>query len=295
MIDRKHAAREVLKLPPCDVTVALWLTAWREFFPTKRLPATAAHDDSMLQPFIRAHGRKLLSAITALMAQKWAVEHRHQLKYLRQAWEKAVIMGLLETNVWAAVRLPRRQEPPGWPVPSLEQLETALANAHELGRWYHEFGDMCEVAAFTGARQGGLIALRHADIDLGAKRMTVTEKGGKTRTIVLTGRGLDAMARAIERRPIAPTVFRNIRNGDLDRSSVKNGWHKIRGDFPGPFHSLKHFAGTWLAAQGVDEKDIAIQLGHFDRRGRPLTHLARTVYVHPDHDEARARIEAALG
>ena len=51
----------------------------------------------------------------------------------------------------------------------------------------------------------------------------------------------------------------------------------------------------WLAAQGVEERDIAVQLGHTDAMGRPYTRLVQRVYVHPSHDAALERIEEAIG
>jgi integrase len=81
----------------------------------------------------------------------------------------------------------------------------------------------------------------------------------------------------------------------LTDETIGIAWRKIRGEFDGPFHSLKHFAATWLAEQGVDREDIAIQLGHTDSEGRPYTSLLKTVYVHPDPCEALARIEAMVG
>ena len=41
-------------------------------------------------------------------------------------------------------------------------------------------------------------------------------------------------------------------------------------------HTLRHFAGSFLAAAGVPPSDIAAQLGHKDGGA-----LALRVYVHP--------------
>lgn len=298
MTDAQKAARAIRKLPPTDITVALWLVGFREFFPTERTKESATHDAYMLKPFIERHGRKLLSAITALMAQEWANKNPGQVRYLREAWEKAVVVDFVKFNVWSAVRLPKRSAPQR-PVPSQLQLDEALARAQELGGWYAgEFADLVRMAAYTGARSGGLAALERQAVDLGAKRVTVTEKGRKTRVIALLGPAWDAAGRACiryfqERRHWSgpPLLFRSKRGKPLNRGTIGSAWGEIRGDFPGPFHSLKHFAGTWLAREGVDERDIAIQLGHTDSEGRPYTQLVRRVYNHPDRDEALARIE----
>lgn len=293
----KQAAKQIRKLPPTDVTVGLWLVGFREFFPTERNGDSAVHDAYMLKPFIERHGRKLLSAITALMAQEWANKNPGQVRYLREAWEKAVVVDFVKFNVWSAVRIPKRSAPQR-PVPSQLQLDEALALAFELGGWYAgEFADLVLMAAYTGARSGGLAQLERQAVDLAAKRVTVTEKGRKTRVIALLGPAQEAAERAclryLEREGWAgpALLFRSKRGRPLNRDTIGSAWGEIRGDFPGPFHSLKHFAGTWLAREGVDERDIAIQLGHTDSEGRPYTRLVRRVYNHPDRDEALARIE----
>ncbi len=296
-----QAAARVRKLRAGDVTVELWLTGFRVFFPSERREDTAEHDAYMLAPFIRAHGRRLLGAVTALMAQDWANKHPSQVRYLREAWEKAVAMRLVEFNVWSAVRLPRRRREQR-PVPTLEQLDEVLARAKGIGGWYAgEFYDLVTVAAYTGARSGGLAQLDVERVDVVSRRMTVTEKGQKTRTIAVLAPARAAMARSVDRAcarrdwPGPILVFRSPRGRPLNRKSIGEAWGAVRGDFSGPFHSLKHFAATWLAAQGVAEEDIAVQLGHTDSEGRPNTRLLRRVYNHPDSDEALVRIEQQLG
>lgn len=290
----REAANRVRKLPPENVTVGLWLASWRVFFPSERKAETAVHDDYMMGPFVERHGRKLLSAITPLMAQQWAVKHPSQVRYLRRAWEKAVLMQIVPFNVWKVVELPRRSEPTRG-VPTLEQLDRAVWRCRERGGWFEEFADMLEVVAFTGARTGGIVSLERSAVDLRARRVILHEKGNKSRRVVLAGRSLDAMARSVARaepRVLSKLVFLTQQGRPITRYTTGHYWRQVRGDFDGPFHSLKHFAGTWLASQGVDERDIAIQLGHYDSQGRPYTGLVRRVYVHPDHEQALARIEA---
>jgi integrase len=287
-----QAARRVKELPPHDVTVGLWLTAWLMFFPSERSEETAAHDDAMLQPFIRRHGRKLLSAVTPLMAQQWAVAHPAQVRYLRRAWEKAVLMQFVQFNVWKVVEPPRRMKPTRG-VLTMEQLDMALANARELRGWYLQFADLVEMAAFTGARLGGMCRMERSEVDLATRRVMLLEKGEKERTVVLTPRALEAAERALKRSKGRKLLFVSARRTRLDRHKITPAWHRIRGDIDLPFHSLKHFAGTWLASLGVDERDIAIQLGHTDSQGRPYVHLVRRIYVHPDHTAALDRIELA--
>lgn len=291
-----QAARRVRTLKAEEVTVELWLRSWRQFFPGELAPSTVEHDDYMLLPFQRALADRLLRDVTRLDAQAWAVEHRSQVRYLRRVWEKARMLALVDDNVWAAVELPPAARR-GSTVPSLEQLDRILGRARRRGGWWLQFENMIEVAAFTGARLGGLASLRRSAVDLDARRVVVTEKGAKTRTIVLAPRAAAALARQLERaRPVGPDplVFVSPQGRPLHRNRVGEAWRMVRGNFDGSFHSLKHFAGTWLASLGVEERDIAIQLGHVDAQGRPYVRLLHRVYVHPDHEDARARIDAAV-
>lgn len=289
------AARKVRAMDPRDVTVALWLDSWRVFFPGGRTAETEQHIDYMLRAFRERHGRRLLTALTPLMAQDWATKNPRSVKELKGVWSKALIMGLVPFNIWKVVELPPRRHPPR-PVPAPEQLEATLERCRELGGWYLQFEDLLLFTAYTGARCMGVCALKREDVDLEGRRVLLHEKNGRMRRVALLGRALPAMQRALPR-AVGPTghVFRNRFNKPLDRLRVSETWKRLRGDCPAPFHSLRHFAGTWLAANGVNEYDIAIQLGHTDSMGRPYTHLVRRIYVHPDHEPALERIECAIG
>jgi integrase len=276
-------------------TVAGWFDAWERYFPDDRSPTTAKHDAYMLRDFASAYGRLALAEVNPLMAQKWALGHPSQVRYLRYVWDKALAMQLVTVNPWRLVQMPKRTEPPRG-VPSLEQLDAAIDLARSRDGWWPEFADLVEFTAFTGARLGGVAGLTRGAVDVERRRAVLLEKGDRRRTVVLTGRALAAAACSLDRRSWAGPgcrVWRSPRRRPLTADSIGKAWREIRGDFDGPFHSLRHFAGTWLAGQGVDERDIAIQLGHFDRAGRPYTHLVRRVYVHPDHSDALARIERA--
>jgi len=277
-----------------EPTVGEWLEGWRDLFPGRRSPATLEHDRYMVAPFRERYGKRKLAAITPLQAQAWAVKHPGQVRYLRQAWSKALLMGLVPFNVWRVVELPPRTAPRR-PVPTDEQLEAIIARCHERGGWWQEYGDLVLFAAHTGARSGGVCGLKRRDVDPSFRRVTLCEKGGKVRRVALPGHAAPALERQLERHPWADLVWRGQQRGRLDRERIGVAWRAVRGDFPGPFHSLKHYAGTWLAAQGVGELDIAVQLGHTDSEGRPYPEHVRRVYVHPSSEDALERIELACG
>jgi integrase len=96
------------------------------------------------------------------------VTHLHAV--LRKAFRDAVIVDeLISSNpVDRAKRPHARTKEPGT-VWTVAQLRAFLDNAahHRLGAYFH-------VAAYTGARRGELLNLRWPDVDLAAKRLTIT-------------------------------------------------------------------------------------------------------------------------
>src|SRR5215831_2928031 len=278
-----------------DPTVAEWLKGWPDLFPTRCSPATLRHDAYMVAPFIRRYGKRRLAEFAPLEAQAWAVRHPGHVRYLRRAWSKALLMEIVTFNVWRVVELPPRANPPR-PVPTDAELEVILARCRGRGGWWLEYADLIDFAAHTGSRSGGLAGLRRTDVDLKRRRAVLTEKGAKVRRVALPGRAAVALERQLERRPwMAPLalVWRAQRRGPLDRDRIGEAWRAVRGDFSGPFHSLRHYAATWLDAQGISERDIAIQMGWTDSMGRPRVRELRSVYIHPSHEDALERVELA--
>lgn len=55
------------------------------------------------------------------------------------------------------------------------------------------------------------------------------------------------------------------------------------------FYELRHFCATELPRGGVRPADVAVQLGHTDGGI-----LVMQLYVHPEEDDARARVLAAF-
>jgi integrase len=312
----KQRARVLPRTKPAEVTVEVWLSCYHLLFPDGRSEVTRRHNLDQLRPLRRAHGKVRMVEFTPMMAQAWALEHPTQVPFLKRAWRKAVLMQVAPVNVWRLVEMPRRTKEKRRPPTDVElariRQECLLrartpVSAQQLRPWptlWPTFYDMVTVAAYTGTREGGLIRLRRPDVDLDAGRMIVTEKGAKTRTLVLCGPGLEAVRRAVEQweredawmtAPRNPLLWLSPRREPLSNQLVQKAWREVRGDFPHGFHALRHYAATWLAAQGVDPLDIAIQLGHTDSQGRPYERLVRRVYDHPDPDAALARLADKVG
>ena len=89
---------------------------------------------------------------------------------LRKAFRDAVIVDeLISTNPVERAKRPRAQSQEPGTVWTMAQLRAFLATArqHRLFAFFH-------VAAYTGARRGELLNLRWTDIDLDAKKITIT-------------------------------------------------------------------------------------------------------------------------
>lgn len=302
--ERKRAkaqARQMRTMVPERISVDTWLGGYRCLFPETRSDRTVNDHAIMLMPFRRAHGSKRMHDITAIEAQAWTLKHPAQVKLLRQAWAKAVVMRVAPFNVWVIVEKPPRAKPKVRP-PTEEEFLNAHANASgwlsatDTGRHLVStpLGDLILVAAYTGARQSGLLGVRRSHVDLEAGRMTVTEKGEKTRQVLLLDPAPEAIRRQMVRRPLGGSEGNDPILWGMTAKTLQKQWRAVRGDFPHGFHSLRHFHATWLAEHGVDALDIAVQLGHTDSEGRPYERHVRRVYEHPDPEMALGRIAAKV-
>jgi integrase len=296
----KVAAARVRLVRREDLTVRLWLEGWEAFWPSRRANSTVVRERYLVRPLAGSvYGTLSLREFSRLAAQDWAHKYPAQVELLRRVWRTAVNCGLIEDNVWVGVEVRKRAACPRRP-PTTGQLQEIVDRARSMGGWDERvFAPMILVTAYTGARSGGVCGLTRGQVDVERRRVVLEEKGSKRRTVVLCGPGVDAMRKVIRvRYPFSSRavgrmgyVFRGSRGEQMDSQSVGLAWRAARGDFAGPFHSLKHFAATWLHEQGVSDLDIAVQLGHTDAMGRPNPELVQKRYRHYDTAAALERIE----
>lgn len=121
----------------------------------------------------------------------------------------------------------------------------------------------------TGCRAGGLLCLQVGDVDLGACKAVVTEKGGRTRRIVFTQYTAAALAAWIGARLPAPTLFYNFETFKaLTNSGLRGILKRLarRAGVTGRVnpHSFRHaFAKEYLRAGG-DLARLSKLMGHAD-------------------------------
>ncbi|MTV27915.1 site-specific integrase [Nitriliruptoraceae bacterium ZYF776] len=224
---------------------------------------------------------------------------------LHRALVDAVRLGIVPANPAAEVALPRRRAdgaPPRrlhvWDADQVRHFLTATADEPHADLW--------AVALGTGMRRGELLGLRHRDVDLAARRLTVATaltivdgtprwkppKTGRSRTLSLDPRTTATLARRIataeQSDPDLP-VFADAAGRPLDPNAVSAAWRSLCGRLDLPrirLHDLRHTHATLLLAAGVPVKVVSERLGH--------TKIAMTldVYAHvlPAQDLAAAEV-----
>ncbi len=236
-------------------------------------------------------------------------------KTLHKALSQAERWGMAEHNAAARVSPPRHasqeMSPLSWP--EIEAFLQAV-EGDRLEALFH-------LAVRTGMREGELLALRWADVDLAsgwlAVRRSVTVVSGTVRwSETKTRRG-----RSIKLAPKMLTRLQLHRARQLEeRMKVKTslGWRDPALVFPGPtgdvlrkeslvsrferrlrdagvrrirFHDLRHTAATLMLAQGERPAVVQRMLGHAS--------ISQTIdtysHVTPDlHEDAANRLDALL-
>jgi integrase len=147
---------------------------------------------------------------------------------LRKAFRDAVMVDeLISSNPVERTKRPHAQLPEPGTVWTVAQLRVFLDTAarHRLGAFFH-------VAAYTGARRGELLNLRWPDVDLEAKRLTITgstaviageridgtTKSGRTRVVSIDDGTVDVL-----RQHKADQAANQLKAGDSWRG-VKDGY-----------------------------------------------------------------------
>jgi integrase len=173
------------------------------------------------------------------------------------------IAGAAETGTW---REPRPED--------CERNETTLA---EEAQENEQLADLIRIAAYTGLRQGELVALRWRDVNLTERVLTVeralsgtvelSPKSGLIRVVPLADQALKPLKR-LNRRPnfTGPDdyVFAAVTGDRPDPSALRRRYNKARDTAsapPLPFHALRHTAGS-LFVRKLDPVTVQAILGH---------------------------------
>ena len=163
----------------------------------------------------------------------------------------------------------------------------------------HQDAEIIRVAAYAGLRQGELLALRWADVDVAGFTITVqralsagvesSPKSGQFQRVPLADVAAAALDRVSRRENFttpADLVFCNAIGRHLDGSALRRRYkraQKAAGIRPLRFHDLRHTFASRLATSGIDVVSIQSAMGH--------AHIATTSrYLHarPAFEQAKA-------
>ena len=135
---------------------------------------------------------------------------------------------------------------------------------HAAAPWLRE---LMLFALHTGMRQGEILSLTWAGVDLFRRTVTVFKsKNGERRTIPLNGTVLDLLKQKYAlRHPETDWVFPSQEQTRLDANNVGRSMrlllHKVKiTDFH--FHDLRHTCATRMVQAGVDLYKVQRLLGH---------------------------------
>jgi integrase len=293
--------------------------------PTIRASTYDSYDDIVRLHLVPGLGRHVLAKLTPADVQAFlnskvasgSSPRRVQMLHavLRRALKTAEQWGMVSRNVALLAkppRVPRHEIRPLTPEQARRLIEMS-ADDRLRALWITALG--------TGLRQGELLALRWADIDLDARRLHVrhtlarvdgklmllepkTERSRRTITlpdvVVTSLRGHHTRQRM--ERLVAGTrwvntghVFATTIGTPIEAAAVTRAFRRglLRAALPrSRFHDLRHAAATFLLAQGFSLEDVKNLLGH---SSIVLTSNTYGHVVERRQLEVAAGMDAALG
>jgi integrase len=302
--ERRH--RDRLNARRTEETCASFADRWLAEWPRPAASTRALYAQAVNR-FAEHFGPTALDEVERLSARSWALGvPRNLSKIVATMYEDARNIGVVETNPFSNLRLPKTEKTEEVHPPTLEEYRTLLRSCVLLGGYGAEFRALIQFTAWTGLRVSEVQGLQWRDIDgdlIHVRRALKDDgsygkpKNGLERTIALLepARVLDH----VPRREGSPFVFHVMKGAPLNQANLYYHWNKVRAPLnlerqeaglPGVrFHDLRHFCATQLLELGLSHFDVSIQLGHEDGGA-----LVMSRYGHPSKDAARSRLLAVF-
>jgi integrase len=301
-------------------TAGDYLRTWITVTAPRRLaPSTlAGYEQKLADHVIPYFDRMPLADITEETIERW---HDHLAAKPLAPASVAQCHAILRTALNTAVtrgRLPRNPctlAPP----PQTPHLEPALADAEQVAAIIARCatwpgGARWILALATGARQGEVLALRWANVQLSAPAsIRVSEsacrvrgelivkapKSEKSRRTIAIGAATVAALREHRQRQVInivnDLVFTAADGGPVHPRADRQDWADLLADLGLPHftvHSLRHLAGTLLLEAGVDVRVVQEVLGH----ASPAFTARTYQHVRPVlHQRAAAALDSIIG
>jgi integrase/recombinase XerD len=197
------------------------------------------------------------------------------------------LLGTRDDNPAAAVKLPRRAKPlPKTLSPG--EAERLIEAAKGLQPRNLRDQALVELMYGAGLRVSEAVGLERSGVDLDARFVRVTGKGGKERVVPIGRHAADAVRRYLARgRPYLdrrhrPELFLNAKGGPLTRAGaflILRRLAEAAGLDPTRVHPhiLRHSFATHLLEGGADLRSVQEMLGHADLSTTELyTHVSDT-------------------
>jgi integrase len=237
-------------------------------------------------------GNKRLDQIDVPMVERWQVKRikdgrspwtvRRDIATLTSMLRKAVGWGYLDAYPLANLKQPKASDNTIVRYLDVDE-EKRLLSELMAARTPDYLRAVVLLAMNTGLRKGEVLGLDWSNIDLDAKRLTVTAASAKTskvRHIPLNQKALTALQEWQEVSGSIGPVFAmgNVRkswNALLDRARITN----FR------FHDLRHNFASKLVMAGIDLNTVRELLGHTD-----IKMTLRYAHLAPEHAAAAVEV-----
>jgi len=286
---RRAALREGLPTGR-PLTLAAWLLAWQTGLQLK--PSTTKDYASKCRRITQALGKVRLDRLSAeqieLVYARWAKEGlspgmvRNLHRVLHAALNVAVKRDLIVKNPASLVRAPAPKPKPAQAL-TASQAKRVLAEAAKQPdgvRWW--------LALLLGMRQGEVLGLEWADVDLEARVLLVRKdraKSGKGRAIPLP----EVVAAMLDQLPRSSSyVFPRASGQRRDSKADWNEWQLLLarcGLERMRVHDARHTTPTLLLELGVPARVVQEILGH------STILLTMNTYTHVHDPSLRSALE----
>jgi integrase len=258
--------------------------------------------------FLAAFGdRTLDGGVSREEALDFSRGKQGQAKVIAAMYSDAVDDARATENPFANRRLPNRRGRRD--IEPLTELEVTRLAELAVAAWEGSYGRVVAgwitFLAWTGCRPGEAAGVRWGDLDVERGLLTVPRiKGDKqTDEIVLPGAAVQALERMPEQRAAAPAnrdrLFLTAYGKPYTIGSYSYYWRPVRAAFVAQLdpdrrgelqaargaldvYALRHFTGSYMAARGANEFQIAAQLGNSPE-------VCRRTYIHTYREEVNER------
>ena len=184
------------------------------------------------------------------------------LSHLRSAWNWGRASGLIPQDLLWPSRLMLTEPKGRTRFLSDEELSAILAAADDQPTVHVAI----LVSLATGVRQGELLRLRWADIDLDNRRIRILQaKNNEARSGYLPQVAATALRKLKRSRVVSNTVFADEKGQPLTKMTLRSRWLKVceaAGLRNFRWYDLRHTCASFLAQNGANLLEIGAVLGH---------------------------------